>query len=279
MDHFSKAVERARSEHQSVRTWMQADARAPATTTAPDIPQQPDVRTIKLDRDRLRAAHVLLFPDQEDLAAVDVFRLLRTRVLLQVRANSWTRIGVTSAGDKEGKTLTSINLAASLARSAPDKVMLIDADLRRPNIAETLGFRPERGLVDHLTDGVPLENIVVRPEGIDNFSILPGRRVGRHLDVPELIGSRAMADLLALTRRMRSTITIVDLPPVLIGDDVLALGPQLDALLLVVEEGRTDVSELRKAAELTSRLNILGSVLNKSQQSLGRFESYYYQAQ
>jgi Mrp family chromosome partitioning ATPase len=273
MDHFSKAVERARNENQSVRTWMQAETRAPA---APEVPLQADVRTIKLDPDRLRASHVLLFPDQEDLAAVDVFRLLRTRVLLQMRANSWTRIGITSAGDREGKSLTAINLASSIARSGPESVMLIDADLRKPNVAETLGFESEYGLVDHLADGIPITDIVVRPEGEPRLSLLPGRRVGRHLDIPELVGSRAMADLLAYTGRLKSTVTIVDLPPVLVGDDVIAVGPNLDALLLVVEEGRTDVDELRKTVELTSRFNILGSVLNKSRQSLGRFKSYYY---
>ncbi len=277
MDHFSKAVERARSENLSVRNWMQAEPKQPAS--APSAPMVTEVGTIELDHDHLRSRHVLLYPDREDLPAVDVFRLLRTRLLLQMRPNGWTRLGITSAGDKEGKSLTAINLAASLARNGPDRVILVDADLRKPNLADTLGFTVERGLVDHLAAGVPVEDMLVHPEGVPNLLLLPGRRAEADLNVPELVGSAAMAELMSRIGRMKSAITIVDLPPVLVGDDVIAIAPRLDALLLVVEEGRTNVDELRKAAELTSRFNVLGSVLNKSQHKLERFESYYYHGQ
>ncbi|MEQ8857265.1 MAG: CpsD/CapB family tyrosine-protein kinase [Pseudomonadales bacterium] len=256
---------------------MQAESREPASSKP--APAGPEARSIELDHDHLRDRHVLLYPDRQDLAAVDVYRLLRTRLLLQMRPNGWTRIGITSAGDKEGKSLTSINLACSLAKSGPDNVVVVDADLRKPNLADTLGFGVEVGVVDHLVDRTPIEDILVRPHDVSNLFLLPGRRIEEDLDVPELVGSSAMSEMLSRIGRMKSTITIVDLPPVLVGDDVLSLASQLDALLLVVEEGRTDIEELKKAAELTSRFNVLGSVLNKSRHKLERFESYYYHGQ
>lgn len=274
MDHFSKAVDRARGEMPSVRAWMQAE-KGPADPAG--APSPLEIRQVRLEPEHLRSQHVLFHPDREDLPLVDIFRLLRTRILLQMRPKEWRRLGITSAGDKEGKSFTAINLACSIARSSNERVVLIDADLRKPNVAHTLGFEAHVGLADHLVNQTPIEQVLVSPEGMANLVVLPGRRADGDLSVPELIGSEGMSAVLnEVDRRIRPAITIVDLPPVLVGDDVISIGPRLDALLLVIDEGRTSIDELTKAAELTSRFNLLGSVLNNSRQKPGRFDSYYY---
>ena len=76
-------------------------------------------------------------------------------------------------------------------------------------------------------------------------------------------------------KRQAGAIVLVDTPPLLVGDDVLAIAPRLDCFLLVVEEGKTTVQELKDAARLLHDHHLIGSVLNKSSQVQKRFQSYY----
>ena len=196
---------------------------------------------------------------------VDAFKILRTQVMQRLRANDWNVLGVTSPGHGEGKTLTAVNLAVSLAMETTQTVLLVDANLRNPSIHDAFGLQDCPGLADYLLDNQPVEDLLVHP-GIGRFVLLPGGRAISNST--EILTSPKMLSLVEeFKHRYPSRIVIFDLPPLLHTADVLAFSPYIDALLLVVEEGKTTTEELQRALLLVKNSRpVLGTVLNKAGQ-------------
>ena len=198
---------------------------------------------------------------------VDAFKILRTQVMHRLRENDWNVLGVTSPDQGEGKTLTAVNLAVSLAMETTQTVLLVDANLTQPSVHEVFGLddRDCPGLTDYLLDDEPLEDLLVHP-GIDRFVLLPGG--GAVSNSTEILTSPKMLALVEeLKHRYQSRIVIFDLPPLLHTADVLAFSPYTDALLLVVEEGKTTAEEVQRALSLVKNSRpVLGTVLNKAGQ-------------
>jgi capsular exopolysaccharide synthesis family protein len=196
---------------------------------------------------------------------VDAIKILRTQVLQRLRENNWNVLGVTSPGYAEGKTLTAVNLAASLAMETTQTVLLVDANLRNPSIHDVFGLQDCPGLADYLLDNQPVEDLLVHP-GIGRFVVLPGGRAISNST--EILTSPKMVSLVEeFKHRYPSRIVIFDLPPLLHTADVLAFSPYIDALLLVVEEGKTTAEEVQRAMSLVKNSRpVLGTVLNKAGQ-------------
>ncbi|ULA63014.1 MAG: CpsD/CapB family tyrosine-protein kinase [Nitrospira sp.] len=196
---------------------------------------------------------------------VDAFKILRTQVMHRLREKGWNVLGITSPGDGEGKTLTAVNLAISLAMESAQTVLLVDANLRNPSIHDVFGLTDCPGLADYLLDDVPVEHLLVHP-GIGRFVLLPGGRVIQNST--EILTSPKMLALVEeFKHRYPSRIVIFDLPPLLQTADVLAFSPYTDALLLVVEEGKTSAGDIQQALSLVKNSRpILGTVLNKAGQ-------------
>jgi len=274
MDHISKALEKATSERESIRDWVKPPNETAKESTHPSTDLIGELTVV--DGELLSRNHVLSGPGHEDAVIADKYRLLRTRIMQLMKPRGWTTLGITSAGPQAGKTLTAMNLAITIARSSDQQVVLIDADLRKPSISEDLGLDTRLGLIDYLTSEVPLPEVLVSLSSIPNLTILPGRREEASKVTPELLNSHKMRNMVeAFTSKDPSTLIIVDLPPVLIGDDVLVQASHLQCVLLVVEEDATNAVELQECAELLSELNLLGTVLNKSQEKARNFEGYY----
>jgi capsular exopolysaccharide synthesis family protein len=196
---------------------------------------------------------------------VDAYKILRTQVMHRLRENNWNVLGVTSPGHGEGKTLTAVNLAASLAMETSQTVLLVDADLRSPGIHEVFGLDDCPGLADYLLDDAPVEDLLVHP-GIGRFVLLPGGRAISN-STETLTSPKMLALVEEFKHRYPARIIIFDLPPLLHTADVLAFSPYTDALLLVVEEGKTTVEELQRALSLVKHSRpVLGTVLNKAGQ-------------
>lgn len=202
----------------------------------------------------------------QESAFADAYKILRTQVLQRLKENDWNVLAVTSPGEDEGKTLTAINLAVSLALEVSHTVLLVDANLRHPSIHERLGLAPGKGLSDYLLDDADLAELLLHPEGLDHVVLLPaGRPVHNSA---ELLNSPKMVQLVdELKHRYPERIVIFDLPPVLSAADALAFAPYVDAALLVVEEGRTQAEAAQRAVELLECTNVLGTVLNKAGQA------------
>lgn len=192
---------------------------------------------------------------------VEGYNLLRTQVVHRLRENGWTVLGVTSPKEREGKTLTAVNLAISLAMEATQTVLLVDADLRKPSIHRLFGLREVSGLANILVDDAPVEETLIHP-GIGRFVFMPG---GRAIPRPaEMLTSPRMTSLLDdLKHRYESRILVFDLPPVLTNADVPAFGPFLDAVLIVAGEGMTRRDDVEESIHrLKGAVPILGTVLN-----------------
>lgn len=197
--------------------------------------------------------------------AAMAYKVLRTHVLQRMRANGWKTLAITSPTQGNGKTVTAINLAITLARDVKYTALLVDLDLRRPAVASHFFDHPVPGLSDYITDDTPIEELLVNP-GIDRLMLLPGNHSFTHSS--EMLCSPKMIELVnEIKGRYSDRFVLFDLPPVLGGDDVMAFSPYVDALLLVVEEGETTKDELSQAYEQLDKAKILGTVLNKAEEA------------
>ena len=191
------------------------------------------------------------------------YHLLRTQILRRFSENNWNTLAVTSPSEGEGKTLTAINLAISMAREIDYSVLLVDANLRHPMILEQLGLQGRRGLSDYLIDDIPIEELLFKSNQFGDLSILPG---GQSLgNSAEMLNSPKMQ---RLVKDMKSPsdnrIIIFDLPPALSTTDALSFSSQVDAALLVIEDGVTKKQDLECAVERLNGTNIVGTVMNKT---------------
>lgn len=201
----------------------------------------------------------------ENEPAATAYKVLRTHVLQRMRTNGWKSLAITSPRDGNGKTLTAVNLAISLARHVAQTILLVDLDLRRPSLAGHFFAEPRPGLSDYITDDFPIEDILVNP-GIERLVLLPGNHSFTHSS-EALCSPRMIALVEELTGRYPDRLVLFDMPPVLAGDDVIAFLPHLESVLLVIEEGRTTKDELLQACNLLGEDKLLGTVLNKSDDS------------
>lgn len=220
-------------------------------------------RVETLSQERLRRNRILTGREHDD--ATSAYKILRTQVLQRLAASGGSTLAVTSPGTGQGKTLTAINLAMSLAAKMDYTVLLVDLDMRRPSIHRYMGLTVEHGIAELLTGEATITQVLVNP-GIDRMVVLPGR--DRVHNSSELLASPRMSRLLTdLKTRYRSRLVIFDLPPVLIGDDALAIAPQMDAVLMVLDEGRTKKNEVIRAMQILKSSNVIGTALNRSRET------------
>ena len=228
-------------------------------------------RNLTLLNEHLQKNHVLT--PETDQIIVNAYKVLRTRVLQQMQHNGWATLAVTSPNPDEGKTLTAINLSISMALKLDYTVLLVDLDFRKPSIHDRFGFQPKYGLSDYLAGRVQLEEVFVNP-GVNRLLLLPEQEI--QSNASELLSSTRMEQLVdELKNRYRSRIIIFDLPPVLVGDDVLAFSNIADATLLVTQEGKTTTDDLNRTISLLDNQNLIGTVLNRSS-ATNEFTNYGY---
>ena len=259
MERIKQALDKARQERESRPASPVVEMARPSSAQEVLYTQ---TRTVKVPRNVLRENRIVT--GIGDSPFTDAYKMLRTQVLQRLRENDWNVLAITSPGPAEGKTLTAINLAASLAMEVDYTVLLVDANLRHPSIHEHLRLPPGKGLSEYLLDDEPVENLLIHPEGFDHLTILPGGRP--LLNSSEMLNSPKMTRLVEeMKQRYPSRIVVFDLPPVLNAADALAFAPYVDAALLVVEEGKTRQQDLERAVDLLGSTNVLGTVLNKAQ--------------
>jgi protein-tyrosine kinase len=257
-DKLLNAMDRFKEQENGAHTSFRPNGSGPAE---PPIVVYSRTRSVTIPDEVLRLHRIQTGRDSNQFS--DAYKILRTQVIHRLRENNWNVLGITSPKDGEGKTLTSINLAISLAAEPTQTVLLVDADLRAPHLHEEFGLESKEGLTEFLLDGRSIEEMLVSP-GLGRLIVLPGGRGTDH-SADVLTTPRMSALGKELKHRYASRVVIFDLPPVLGQADVLAFTPQLDALLLVVEEGNTTESELHQSMQiLKGSVPILGTVLNKA---------------
>lgn len=211
-----------------------------------------------------------------EFTATEQYKLLRTNLGFTLPEGlKCARIGVTSSTRGEGKSTTAINLSYVLAESG-NKVLLIDGDLRIPSIAKKMGVAGSPGLTDLLM-GKEVPSDTFKSDLLDNWYIIPAG------DLPpnpsELLGSRRMENFLNSMAEKFDYI-IVDLPPVNIVSDAVAISKFTAGMVVVIREDYTEKKELEKCFRQLklSGVNVLGCVMNGAKSgkgSYGKYRKYY----
>lgn len=208
--------------------------------------------------------------EKVDNALAEQYRHLAAVLHHAQKASGVRTIMVTSAVPSEGKTLTATNLALTLAESYQRRVLLIDADLRRPRMQEMFGLPAGEGLIDALT-AVKSERLPVH-QVTRNLWVLPSGRV--MADPMSLLVSPAMRQLIDDARESFDFV-IVDTPPVAILPDANVLAAMIDTTLLVVAAQSTPYPMVQRAADAVGPNRILGVVLNRAER-IGLSPGYGY---
>ncbi len=212
-----------------------------------------------------------------EFTAIEQYKLLRTNLSFTVPADvKCPIIGVSSSIRGEGKSTTAVNLSYVLAENGK-KVLLVDADLRIPSIAKKMEMNSSPGLTDFLMDYESQQLSVFKSKLLDNWYILPSGNLPPNPS--ELLGSRRMEQIFGILSEKFDYI-IVDLPPVNIVSDALAISNFITGLVVVIREEYTSKKELEACFRQLklSNVKVLGCVLNGSRNdsaSYGRYKKYY----
>ncbi len=201
------------------------------------------------------------------------YRALRTSILLSSVSHPPQTILITSAVPQDGKTMTSVNIAIVLAQQGK-RVLLVDADLRRPSLHKVFGIAGVPGLSNVLTGGSKSSEAVITTFQ-PNLFLAPAGPVPPHPS--ELLSSMLMEDLLKRWELEYDHI-IIDSPPVISVTDAVLLSVKTDAVVVVVRYGQTTTGALRRTRDLLFhvRANILGLVVNAADLTSPDYYYYYY---
>lgn len=270
MDKLQQALDRARrirseqAERQGEAPAQQpaaAPAPAPATarrSPAPAVNRQWDtVPMVRLDEAHLARNRIVTL---SACAEANDFDILRTKILLQMQKNGWTRLAITSPGRGCGKSTLACNLAAGLTRQRDLYAMLIELDLRRPVIAKMLGLKPTRDVTAMLTGMVPLKEQALRI----SENVLVAAAMHPMGDPTSILLNRQTPEVLArIEQEHQPNIMIFDLPPIMQSDDTRAFLTNVDCTLIVARAEETTLGQIDSTeGEIAEHTNVLGVVLN-----------------
>jgi protein-tyrosine kinase len=214
----------------------------------------------------------LLTITEPDSPVTEEFRKLKSVIVNITKKGTFKNaLMVTSSVAGEGKSLTALNLAITLAQEYDHTVLLVDADLRQPSITDYLGIPPQTGLSDCLSNGNDVGSVLIKT-GIGKLMILSaGSRVSNPV---ELLSSNKMKVLLKeLKHRYSDRYIIIDTPPVLPFAEAHAIGSMVDGVIFVVKERHAPVGSIKDALSALKDMNILGVVYNDVDVEHG--DSYY----
>lgn len=201
------------------------------------------------------------------------FASMRTRLLYLMRDKGWKRLAITSPGPACGKSTVALNLALSLSRLADVRIILIEADLRRPALARLLGTSMPHQFSEVLAGKAKPEEHMLR---IGTNVAIATNRFAVSNSAELLQGPLATAVFNWIEADYRPTLIIFDLPPMLVSDDTMASLGLMDCAMIVAGAERTTISEIDHCeSELASRTNVVGVVLNKCRH-IEKGEAYGY---
>lgn len=265
MDSIKQAIDLAKATESGAA--LTAVSAAESARLVPNAAQFPEVRLSEAHLERTRiVAHGNLASNSR------YFDMLRTEVLQEMDKNSWQFLAVTSPTAACGKTVIACNLAISISRLRDRSVLLADLDMHKPMVGEYLGLGKNPGMVSIFQGRETLNSTLLQASiGPSKLLVLPGEVASSTSS--ELMVSQTMGTVLqAIKRDFRSRIVIFDLPPMLMGDDVISILPRMDAVLLVAGVGTTSVADIKECQKHLQRSNVVRVVVNKA---TDRNKSYY----
>lgn len=254
MEKLQKAIEKARHK----RAGVPSAAPRPSRSLKPDTSEAWSALTpLELDSEVLHKNRVVTLSAN---AAATAFDILRTKVLLQMREQGWTRLAVTSPHPACGKTTIACNIALGMTRQPDLSAMLFDLDLRRPGVAKTLGHTPEHSIREMIAGNVDFPTQAVR---IGSNLAISMARTPMADPTSMLLDQATTTQLDAIEAAYKPDLMIFDLPPLLTGDDTRAFLKNVDCALLVLRAEETKSAQIDASEkEIAKYTNVLGMVLN-----------------
>jgi capsular exopolysaccharide synthesis family protein len=207
---------------------------------------------------------------QPDSPIAEQFRSLRARIDALAEKRPLRTIAVTSALPEEGKTMAAISLAAVSAMQLGRRVVLVECDLREPQIARALGLRPEAGVTELLVEGASLERAIQRAPGT-SLDVLAVR--GLPQNPSELLASEAFRRLLEQLAARYERV-VLDLPPTLGLPDAKTVSGLCDGTVFVVRADATSQADVQSALEVLGRERLLGIVMNGAEAPTDQYAKY-----
>ena len=202
------------------------------------------------------------------------FDVLRARLMHALTENGWKRVAITSPTRDCGKTFVSVNLAIALSRYENCRTVLMDLDMRNPSVATILGEQNPGSIGDYLRGLSPMRDHFFR--FADNDLNIGGNLAialngGMEQYASELLQEPATAGCLAaMEEALKPNVILLDLPPALAHDDVIAFRDNFDGVLVVIDGTRTHGSQVREVMRrLGDDCPLLGVVLNKAEDATG----------
>ena len=219
----------------------------------------------------------LVAANDYNLPITEEYRKLKSIVIQMTAKNPGQNLLLVSSSiGGEGKSVTALNLAISLAQEHDREVLIIDADLRKPSIARYLGLTQKKGLAECLKEGLDVNEALIRT-GLGNLSFLPA---GASDNNPvELYSSQKMSALLAaMKERFSNGFVIVDCSPVLPFTEARILANLVDGVIYVVKEGGTSLANIEEGLNALFEATVIGLVYNKATAASlsGGYHYYYY---
>ncbi len=217
-----------------------------------------------------RTLVTLLQPHSQE---AEQFKILRTNILYPVSGAPPRTILVTSAAPGEGKSFVAANLAVSIAMNINRYVLLIDADLRKPDLHRRFGYGETPGLGEYLEKGDPLPRYLLKTS-VEKLTLLPAGRPPANPS--ELISSERMAGLLEeVAKRYKDRLIVVDAPPVAAASESGVLAQQVEGVLVVIRHGKTRREEVRNLLSRIHEEKLLGCFMNGIERKSSRYYGYY----
>lgn len=202
------------------------------------------------------------------------FRTIRTNIQFSMVDTDLKTLAITSAGPSSGKSVVSANLAATFANEEK-RVLLVDADLRKPTVHKTFKVRNNEGLTTLLTDRETAISDVIFRTYTDGLYILTSGAIPPN--PAELLASRRMNELIEEMKELFDLI-IFDLPPVLAVTDAQVMASKTDGSIFVVPKGLVHKEQVVQSRDLLDKVNanVLGAILNRVDKTDDNYYYYYY---
>lgn len=268
MSRIEEALEKAaRMRGQAPSLWQESKSEVQHPLPPPNA-----TKSIKVTN------QLLVTASDPNTPAAEEYRKLKSSVVRLTKGDQFSNlIMVTSSIGSEGKSITALNLAMSLAMEYDHTVMLVDGDLRKPSLHKYLGIEQRQGLADCLVDGLDVRDTIVKT-GIGRLSLLTAGRTVEH--PAEIFSSqRASEFFLELRNRYHDRYVIIDTPPVLPFAETRSMCRFVDGVILVVKEGGVALDKISETIACLKGPSLLGVVYNQACKERENDMYYYYYRQ
>ncbi len=228
-------------------------------------------KVLTIDDDRLKSLGMISSnASMQERMVRDEFRVIKHKLLKNAFGASHkptsgrsNLVMVSSASSNEGKTFISINLALSIASEQDKTVLLIDADVLNPSVDQTLELGEQAGLIDYLSGEIDDVGEIIYPTTVPDLRIMPAGRA-HHMSYELLSSDRMLALMQELANRYTDRIVVLDCPPLLGVVETVTLSNLIGQAVVVVEQNKTKVSDVKQAISLLNSEMNIGFIINKA---------------